>query len=1325
MVAAPRSSTLPEGVEVLAHDLHVRFDPRGAATVRTTRRYRLLTAAAVAENETIQVSWAPWHQRRPRLEAVVTTPDRRRHRLDARTIADLSVATTISSVLSNRRVLRAPLPGLVVGAVVEDLREVVEVRPALEPGGLHRFSLVPAVPTRRVRVTLEAPARRPLRYALPGTRVTRPIVDEVRRGVRRIVIEAGPFLEPIEREPLTPFDVPSEPQLVVSSTRFWSEVAGAYGALVDRLIRRSDVAPTLRQALPGGGRERRVAAVRLTAWIREHLRYLALSLDAGAIIPRTPAEVLERRFGDCKDLSTLLVALLRRAGIPAHVALLKAGDDEDVHPDLPGIDEFNHVIVHVPGPEPLWIDPTARAVPVGELPLAAQGRRALIVRPGENQLVLTPTSEARHNTSRRVVDVRLAASGGARVTDRYAFTGALAALWRGRAQLLGGSLKAFGDHYARTFLGSQDVTRFTQDPAVAAGPGPFHMSLEVSNAERFTAEDHSARVELSLADVLASLPDLLREDDELEALAKRRHGVLVPMPYLAEVRYRVHRIPGYALESPPDARRLRLGPATLAVEVRTAVEPGVDEVTIRFEWPARTLSRDGLQQYRADVKALTAGSPMVTLEYVNVGYRAFQAGDWQRALAIFRGLEQRHPGEFAYTRQTIRALLDAGFGAEARRRAQEAVRANPREGLRHEVLAFVMGHDLYGGYSAPGWDREGTLAALRAARRLEPRHAGYRRALAFTLTRDEFGWLHRPGHDLREALAEYAALERDKALGRFVFDYARTLFFADRPAEVIALVRRHPSSKEAPAYLVAATARLHGIPRAVQALRDQAPTASGQKELAEAAADLLVNARQYREAAALLEQTVPASLKEAARRRRMARTRLQAPPARDFTTPEAFVRAALWAMRAPHTEGDAALGRMLHPEVPRAGAPVLAALRRHRFWLVMSLLEETDYPFAAIDGLLSTARLLVDGDGRGGYRVRVMTDAEIQVTFFLRPSGQELRLRALSNSATELGTTALSLMAAGHLVAARRWLDWAVALEKPAKDPWEGVAAVHLILPGRPASEVRMRIAAASLLVYDEHQAPMAIGLLRRALAGRLSADERLQAERALHQGLATTERWAEAAGLGRRLAGVAAPRSEVHANYLEALLRLGRHRELQAELDRRLRVRPGDEYLVGLRAEAAYQQGHATRGRGIQDESVRVNPGKPYPYNHRAWSALCVPGASLPRALEDARTAVRLSQYREASYLDTLAVVAAEAGALAEARQAIVKAQRLLGMLGPEEHLQYAHGRIAEQLGLREEAIRAYRSVPREDPREWCTTHALAQKRLKALGAPARPGGS
>jgi len=91
---------------------------------------------------------------------------------------------------------------------------------------------------------------------------------------------------------------------------------------------------------------------------------------------------LARRFGDCKDQSALLVKLLRTAGHPAHLALLRTGSAEDVDPELPGLGSFDHAIVYVAGDVPLWIDPTDAYSGHGELPLHDQGRRALVAAPG-------------------------------------------------------------------------------------------------------------------------------------------------------------------------------------------------------------------------------------------------------------------------------------------------------------------------------------------------------------------------------------------------------------------------------------------------------------------------------------------------------------------------------------------------------------------------------------------------------------------------------------------------------------------------------------------------------------------------------------------------------------------------------------------------------------------------------------------------------------------------------------------------------------------------------------------------------------------------------
>ena len=136
---------------------------------------------------------------------------------------------------------------------------------------------------------------------------------------------------------------------------------------------------------------------RIVGKLHREVRYTGIEFGSARLIPEFPSETLRRRFGDCKDKSTLLVAALRASGIEAYLALLSAGDDQDVSAELPGLGMFNHAIVYVPGVnggKDLWIDATAEYTRVGTLPAQDSDRLALIIRPGTNALTRTPALRA-------------------------------------------------------------------------------------------------------------------------------------------------------------------------------------------------------------------------------------------------------------------------------------------------------------------------------------------------------------------------------------------------------------------------------------------------------------------------------------------------------------------------------------------------------------------------------------------------------------------------------------------------------------------------------------------------------------------------------------------------------------------------------------------------------------------------------------------------------------------------------------------------------------------------------------------------------------------
>jgi len=109
-------------------------------------------------------------------------------------------------------------------------------------------------------------------------------------------------------------------------------------------------------------------------------------------VPSPADEVARRRYGDCKDLATLVISEARAAGLQAYPVLARVVDGHVEEAEPPGMFAFNHVIaavrlqtplglpaeVEVPEGRFLLVDPTARFTTFGQLTDAHAGRRLLV-----------------------------------------------------------------------------------------------------------------------------------------------------------------------------------------------------------------------------------------------------------------------------------------------------------------------------------------------------------------------------------------------------------------------------------------------------------------------------------------------------------------------------------------------------------------------------------------------------------------------------------------------------------------------------------------------------------------------------------------------------------------------------------------------------------------------------------------------------------------------------------------------------------------------------------------------------------------------------------
>jgi hypothetical protein len=104
----------------------------------------------------------------------------------------------------------------------------------------------------------------------------------------------------------------------------------------------------------------------------------------GGFYPRHLAEIEKSRYGDCKDLSTLLTSILRQLGFNAHVSLIDRGVtqwlDQPV-PKIANMGEFNHAISRAEKDGQVWwLDATNAVVTLKPFADIA-GKNSFVIRP--------------------------------------------------------------------------------------------------------------------------------------------------------------------------------------------------------------------------------------------------------------------------------------------------------------------------------------------------------------------------------------------------------------------------------------------------------------------------------------------------------------------------------------------------------------------------------------------------------------------------------------------------------------------------------------------------------------------------------------------------------------------------------------------------------------------------------------------------------------------------------------------------------------------------------------------------------------------------------
>lgn len=115
-------------------------------------------------------------------------------------------------------------------------------------------------------------------------------------------------------------------------------------------------------------------------WVQDHIKYIAFEQGMRGFVPHSASYVCEKRYGDCKDMASIIVGMLQVAGIKSFCTWIGSRDLPYRYTEIPSPMVDNHMIATYISPDGQYyfLDATSNYTPFGYPSSMIQGKEALI-----------------------------------------------------------------------------------------------------------------------------------------------------------------------------------------------------------------------------------------------------------------------------------------------------------------------------------------------------------------------------------------------------------------------------------------------------------------------------------------------------------------------------------------------------------------------------------------------------------------------------------------------------------------------------------------------------------------------------------------------------------------------------------------------------------------------------------------------------------------------------------------------------------------------------------------------------------------------------------
>ncbi len=355
---APPAEGAP-AVQTLLDDNQSRLTPTGD-TFYNRRIRKVLKPEGLSSQTTFGVTWDPGDEtvtihtlRIIRDGKVIDLLDKGRKMLVLRREQDLERA-----MLDGRMSATQQIEGLQVGDILDAAwthtgRDPVAGNRSYDVEGLG----FPGVAS-RYRVRLSWPTGAPMKYR-PTEGFGEPKLTQD-DGWTYLTVDT-----PNAQAPKPPVGAPPRFRrlgyMETSSFESWNEISRIMAPLYDRaatIDRNSDLRAEI-DAIAAKSADPAVRAFEALRLVEDKTRYFFIGMGDGGYVPAGADETWQRKFGDCKGKTALLLAILRELKVEAEPALVSLGGGDGMNERLPSLAAFNHVIIRATvGGKVYWLDGT-------------------------------------------------------------------------------------------------------------------------------------------------------------------------------------------------------------------------------------------------------------------------------------------------------------------------------------------------------------------------------------------------------------------------------------------------------------------------------------------------------------------------------------------------------------------------------------------------------------------------------------------------------------------------------------------------------------------------------------------------------------------------------------------------------------------------------------------------------------------------------------------------------------------------------------------------------------------------------------------------------